>query len=70
MAWRDPKKVILPEDGEPSMSIALPVETASVIVEAVISKPGQTTAPRQRLEAPGGRARVVLIHTPVYVFLE
>ena len=70
VAWRDPKKVILPEDGEPSISIILPVETASVTVEAVISKPGQTTAPRQRLDAPGGRARVVLTHTPVYIFLE
>jgi hypothetical protein len=67
VAWRDPKKALLPEDGEPSLALALPVNMRSVMVESVIIKPGQTTADSSRVDVSNGLARIALTHRPVYI---
>lgn len=70
IAWRDPKAVLIPEDGEPGVNITLQTRTPSVTVEPVITRMGQTTPERKRVEAPNGAASLTLTHTPIYVFAE
>lgn len=67
IAWRDPQAALLPEDGAPSLQVVLETGTRAVLVEPVITGMGQETAERRRLAAEGGRVRLELVHTPVYV---
>jgi hypothetical protein len=68
VAWRDPKAVLLPEDGVPSLQIRFKTGTKKVVVEPVIIRVGQRSAKRNTVATPGGMLRTKLIHTPVYIF--
>lgn len=67
VAWRDPKGVLLPEAGEPSLEVSLPVSAARVTLEPVITEPGRTAARPTVMAVPGGSVRLRLTHTPVFV---
>lgn len=67
IAWRDPRAVLLPADGEPSMRIGLEVGSPTATVERVITQMGRSEAERRRVDAVGGRVDLELTHAPVYV---
>ena len=62
--------VLLPEDGEPSMEVLVDIGSDRGIAEAVITGMGQTEPTREEVSGSGGRVRVRLTHTPVYLFPE
>ena len=67
VAWRDPRGVLLPEDGNPEMDAEIPVTGTQAVIEPVITTAGQSAPQRTTLPAPGGRARIRLRHAPVFV---
>ncbi len=67
VAWRDPKGVLLPEDGAPASDVDLPLEGAQAAVEPVITAIGSSTPQPVSQPLVGGRLRLRLTHTPVYV---
>jgi hypothetical protein len=67
IAWRDPKGVLLPEDGKPTLSVTLPVGMARARVQEVITATGQTLATPTVMQTASGQLTLQLSHTPVYV---
>ncbi len=67
IAWRDPRAVLLPEDGRPELEMDLEVGAEAVLVEPVITALGESAAASRRAASPGGRLRIALTHTPVYL---
>ncbi len=70
IAWRDPKSVLLPEDGKPSIRVQLRTGTRTVSVEEVITRMNQKEPQIRRLKTPGDLANLTLTHTPVYIIPE
>jgi hypothetical protein len=68
VAWRDPGGVLLPEDGQPSLEVSLPIDSTGAEIESTITAMGQTRAQRQQVRARNGQATLQLTHTPVFVF--
>lgn len=68
IAWRDPRSVLLPEDGQPGLEITLDAGANGAVIEPVITEMGQTAPVRERVPAVGGQVRLTLTHTPVYCF--
>jgi hypothetical protein len=67
VAWRDPKGVLLPEDGEPALDVDIDVGGTQATIEPVITTMGQSTPTRTTQAATGGRLRTRLTHTPVFI---
>ena len=67
VAWRDPRGVVLPEDGAPSLNVTLPMTTARGTVEPVITASGQTSARPVLVNVVNGQLPLTLTHTPVYI---
>lgn len=67
VAWRDPKGVLLPEDGTPSLDVVLPFSSARATVEPVITAAGKVSARPIVVNAVNGQLRLSLNHTPVYI---
>jgi len=70
VAWRDPKGVLLPEDGKPSIRVRLSTGTQAVTVEEVITQMGQEVPQSRHLTTQGSVANLTLTHAPVYIFPE
>jgi hypothetical protein len=68
IAWRDPKGVLLPEDGKPTLAVTLPVGMARARVQEAITVQGQTIASSTMMQtANAGQLTLQVSHTPVYV---
>lgn len=67
VAWRDPKAVLLPEDGTPATDVEIDVGGSQATIEPVITSVGQTTQSRSTQALTGGRLRARLTHTPIYI---
>ena len=67
IAWRDPRAVLLPGDGRPELEVEIDVGAGAALIEPVITELGRSEASHRRVPSPGGRLRVGLTHTPVYV---
>lgn len=70
VAWFDPGRALLPEDGQPSITVEIPAGVGSVVVEPVITGLGQTTPHRRSQTGQKGMIPLTLTHTPVYVLPE
>lgn len=70
IAWFNPKKALLPQDGDPGAEIELNTGAKSLIIEPVISKMGQTDAQTKKITCVDGKAVFNITHTPLYVYDE
>ncbi len=67
VAWFNPKKALLPEDGQPGIAVSLATGAAKVSIEPVITAMGQTEPDRRVVATKNGAVRLTLTHIPVYV---
>jgi hypothetical protein len=67
IAWRDPRGIILPEDGAVTLEVDLPVPGLAATLEPVITELGQQAARPTSAPVTGGSVRLRLTHTPVWV---
>lgn len=70
IAWRDPQSVLLPDSGQPSLSVALDIKTTWAFLETVITEPKVETPTRRKVPTESGRLRFNITHTPIYVLPE
>ena len=68
VAWMDPLRAIIPEDGVPSLEVELDVVSRVVAIEPVITGMGEEEPDRWTERSSGGVVGVELSHTPVYIF--
>ena len=68
VAWRNPKGVFLPVDGQLKTTITLQTGTNQVTIEPVITKIGQAKPKRTKVASPAGITKLELTHTPIYIF--
>ncbi|MEW6363761.1 MAG: hypothetical protein AB1714_03880 [Acidobacteriota bacterium] len=67
VAWFNPNKALLPEDGQPAITVSLATGAAKVTIEPVITTMGQTEPDRRVVATKNSAVRLSLTHTPVYV---
>lgn len=67
IAWRDPRAVLLPEDGTPVSEVELTLTGTQASVEPVITTVGQAAPQAASQPIAGGHLKLRLTHTPVYV---
>lgn len=67
VAWMDPRRALLPEDGTPSIEVELEVGPGTFSLEPVITARGQTEAARSPGRAVAGTLSLTLTHTPIYI---
>lgn len=68
--WYDDGRYYLPEEKEPLTQVDLPFPAAQARLTRTITEPGQTEPKVEMLAASGGRLRLTLDGTPVFVEAE
>jgi len=67
IAWMDPGRALLPEDGTPSIEVEIDVGEGAFSLEPVITEMGQTEATRSPVTAAEGSLTLTLTPTPAYI---
>jgi len=67
VAWRDPRRALLPQDGAPGLEVNLPVAGAKATLEPVIVAMGQDQPLGTTTAVEGASLRLRLTHTPAFV---
>ena len=67
VAWMNPERALIPEDGTPSIDVDLVVGSRVVAVEPVITTLGQSEPDRSTARTTDGVLSTTLTHTPVFI---
>jgi hypothetical protein len=67
VAWMDPERALIPEDGVPSIDVDLVLEGRVVTLEPVITTLGQAEPERSTARTTDGVLSTTLTHTPVFI---
>ncbi|MFV1987373.1 MAG: hypothetical protein ACC682_08820, partial [Gemmatimonadota bacterium] len=67
IAWMNPMRALLPEDGTPSIDVELEIDGPVVTLESVITAMSQTAPRRSTARTSDGVLSATLTPTPVYI---
>lgn len=68
IAWVEPDRLLLPTDEGEALEIDLPVQAANMLVERMVTRPGQLRTRPQILIATGGMVTLPVGQQPVFLF--